>query len=295
MYIHISICIHVYISWLKEKHKTHSVVWFLHLSPQPKKIATKLRHYLLSIAQHPQRLPRAARQVRRLPPVELVVPQLLGCHGVMVWVAPINWPEIIGVSLGFWYNPLQMESMGPVLTTGSAPLCTSDIWKNIIQKTSSKGRSTHQTTFTFFNSVNSMYQEFWIPNMYVSDPMDSLHQPAMFRVMLSWCGATPYAWRQGVPLRDHLPPQWSVWGLRCHARRPHHRPSWRVDQQGTNRNWESNQKKTQQKVIWHPQKKNWMGQLLFLFVTFSKIYLRLFFHFSAAKSLCWHSIRQSHF
>lgn len=188
-----------------------------------------------------------------------------------------------------------MESMGPLLTTGRAPLCTSDIWKKKTSKRHRPKEGLHTKPPSHFSIVSIVcIKNFESQTCMFQIPWISLHQPAMFHVMLSWCGATPYAWRQGVPLRNHLPPQWSRWGLRCHARRPHHRPSWRVDQQETNRNWESNPKKHNKKLFDIPKKIGWVN-FCFCLLPFPKIHLRLFFHFSDARSLCWHSIRQSHF
>ena len=122
--------------------------------------------------------------------------------------------------------------MGPLLTTGSNHTLYNWYWKKNSSKRHRPKEGLHAKPLSHFSGVNSMYQDFESQTCMFQIPWISLHQPAMFHVMLSWCGATPYAWRQGVPLRNHLPPQWSGWGLRCHARRPHHRPSWRVDQIG---------------------------------------------------------------
>lgn len=159
--------------------------------------------------------------------------------------------------------------MGPLLTTGSAPLCTSDIWKNIIQKTSSKGRSTHQTTFTFFwclvvciknfESQTCMFQIPWIP--YTNQPCSM------------WCcpDVEQLRTRDGREYRSVTTFPRSGVGEGCGAMRGGHttglRGGW-INRAQTEIG-KAIQKKTEQKVIWHP-KKNWMVNFCFCLLPFPK-------------------------
>ena len=169
-----------------------------------------------------------------------------------------------------------MESMGPLLTTGRAPLCTSDIWKKKTSKRHRPKEGLHTKPPSHFSIVSIVCIKILNPKhvCFRSHGFPYTNQPCSM-----WCcpDVEQLRTRDGREYRSVTTFPRSGVGEGCGAMRGGHttglRGGW-INRAQTEIG-KAIQKKTQQKVIWHPNK-NWMGQLLFLFVTFSKIHLRLF-------------------